>query len=396
MRYCKKCVQPDTRPKIKFDENGVCYACKFAEERNNIVDWGKREGELKKIAEWAKKNSRGGHDCIIGVSGGKDSTFQALYAKEKLGLNCLLVNLAPDPITEWGARNIENLIQQGFDTMIFRPNPKVWKKTIKRAFYEYGNPVKPTEYPLFAVSYITAIKFGIPLIIQGENPGITLGVTEGLGEDDNALNINLGNTLNGGDASEWAVEGIDIKDLIWYQYPKKEEFDKANIRGIYLNYYAEEWSFAGNTEFSAKRGLSKRGDHDPALCGRVNPYCSIDSDMQIVNQMLKYYKFGFGFTTDEACYYIREGRMTREEGIELARKYDGKCGEKYIKDFCDYINIPAEEFWRVTDNFVNKELFEKDKATGRWEPKFKAGVDFEKGQKTAKASAVKSDVRQRA
>jgi N-acetyl sugar amidotransferase len=385
MKYCKKCVQPDTRPKIEVDENGVCYACKFAEEREH-VDWQKREEELREIAEWAKKNSQGKHNCIIGVSGGKDSTFQALYARDKLGLNCLLVNLAPDPITEWGAHNIENLIQQGFDTMLFRPNPKVWKKTIKHAFYKYGNPVKPTEYPLWSASYITAIKFGIPLIIQGENPGTVLGVTEGLGIDGNALNINMGNTLNGGDASEWEVDGIKTEDLIWYQYPKKEDFEKADIKAIYLQHYACEWSFSGNTEFAAEKGITKRGDHDPVECGRVNPYCSIDSDAQIVNQMLKYYKLGFGFTTDEACYYIREGKMTREEGIELVKKYDGKCGEKYLKDFCDYIDISVEEFWRVTDSYVNKDLFEKDAATGKWIPKFEAGVDFE--QKVQSGSTV--------
>ena len=376
MRYCKKCVQPDTRPGLKFDESGVCYACKFAEERKNI-DWSKREKELKSIAEWAKNKAKGKtHDCVIGISGGKDSMFQSFYARDKLGLNCLLVNLAPDGITKWGAKNIENLIQHGFDTMIYRPNPKVWKKTIKHAFYKYGNPVKPTEYPLWTVSYLTALKFNVPLIIQGENPGITLGCVEGVGSDDNALNISECNTLRGGDASDWEVDGIKLRELLWYQFPDKDELKKAEIRAIYINYYAKEWGFWNNTEFGKEHGLSKRGDHDPELAGRTNPYGSIDADIQIVNQMLKYYKFGFGFVTDEVGYAVREKGMDREEAIELVRKYDGKCGEKYIKDFCDYIGITVDEFWRVTDSFVNKKLFSKDPKTGKWTPKFKVGVDF--------------------
>ena len=130
MNYCKNCVQPDTRPGIKFTEDGVCFACKFEEERQKI-DWKTRREESGEIVRVAKSNNHGTHDCIIGVSGGKDSTFQSLYAKEELGLNCLLVNLAPDGITKWGSHNIENLIQHGFDTMIYRPNPKVWKKLIK-------------------------------------------------------------------------------------------------------------------------------------------------------------------------------------------------------------------------------------------------------------------------
>ncbi len=376
MRYCKQCVQPDTRPKVKFDSRGVCYACKYEEDKARI-DWTDREQQLQEIAARAKEKAGKGHDCIIGVSGGKDSTFQALYAREKLGLNCLLVNLAPDGITPWGAHNIENLIQQGFDTMLLRPNPKVWKKTIRHAFYKHGNPVKPTEYPLFAVSYLMALRLGVPLIIQGENPGITLGVTEGLGDDDNALNANLGATLAGGCACDWEVEGLTMKDLVWYDYPDKEELVRAGIRGIYLNYYVREWGFYHNTEFSVKHGLAGRKDHDPETCGRLNPHGSIDSDMQIVNQMLKYYKFGFGFVTDEVCYAIRECRMTRDEAIEQVKRYDGKCGERYISDFCEYIGISVEEFWRVTDGFVNKELFSKDSKTGVWKPRFEVGVDLD-------------------
>jgi len=376
MRCCKKCVQPDTRPDLEFDEHGVCLACRFDEERSN-VDWAQREDQLRKIAHWAKQNSCNTHDCVIGVSGGKDSTVQATYAKEKLGLNCLLVNLAPDPITKWGACNMENLIQIGFDTMMYRPNPKIWKEAIKHSFYKFGNPVKPTEYPLFAVSYITALKFNIPLIIQGKNPGTVLGTTKGFGTDDNALNVDLGDTLNGCNASDWAVGGATLKDLFWYQFPDKNELHKAGIRAIYLEYYAKEYTYWNNVRFSIKRGLTKREGHDPLLAGRVDPYCSIDSDMQIVNQMLKYYKFGFGFVTDEACYYIREGSMTREEGIELVEKYDGRCGENYIKEFSEYIGISVDEFWKVTDRFVNKKLFRKDQKTGEWKPKFKVGINFD-------------------
>lgn len=102
--------------------------------------------------------------------------------------------------------------------------------------------------------------------------------------------------------------------------------------------------------------------------------------MQIVNQMLKYYKFGFGFTTDEACYDIREGRLTREDAIWLVKEYDGRCGEKYIQEFCNYIDITEEEFWRVIDRHVNKKLFYKDEKTGRWIPKFEVGLDFEEEQ----------------
>lgn len=367
MEYCKICLQPDTRPKILFEE-GVCGACIVS---NQKVDWDARERKLREIVKWAKSNSSGNFNCVIGISGGKDSHFQSLYARDKLGLNALLVNLAPDMITDVGRQNLENLIQKGFDLISYRCNPKVWKQATKRAFYEFGNPVKPSEYPLYAVSYITALKFGIPLVIQGENAAQTLGVLKALDADDDALNVDLYDTLNGCNASDWVDDNIKLEDLIFYQFPNKDEL-KSKVMGIFLSYYAKEWSFFNNTEFAIAQGLKSRPGHSPLMAGRINPYGSIDSDFQIVNQMLKYYKFGFGFTTDEVCYSIRDGRMKREDAIELVEKYDGKCGDYYINQFCKYIDITVEEFWNVVDRWVNKDLFYKE--NGKWLPRFKVGV----------------------
>lgn len=372
MRYCQKCVQPDTRPHIKFDKNEVCYACLYSEEARH-VDWEERERQLFEIAEWAKSCSKGGYDCTIGISGGKDSTVQALTARDKLGLNCLLVNCAPDNITEVGRHNLENLVCHGFDMVSFRPNPKIIRKLTRRSFYEYGNPVKPSEYSLWAVTYQTALAFKIPLIIQGENYGLTLGTIDSSGIDDNAMNVNLTHTLAGGNASDWTSDVIDYRDLLLYQFPDKQKLMRAGIRAIYLQYYLKNWYFSGNTDFAIAHGLRGRPGHDPNLTGRLNPYNAVDSDMQIVNQMLKYYKLGFGFVTDEVCDDIRGGRLSREEAIKLVEKYDGKCDERYIREFCEYIDISLEEFWQVADRFVNKKLFRKDPATGKWKPLFKVG-----------------------
>lgn len=375
MKYCKKCLQPDTRPGIKFNEEGVCYACLYEEEKKRI-DWEARKNELKEIAEWAKRTTKGPYDCVIGVSGGKDSTFQAIYAKEKLGLNVLLVNGEPDQITDIGKKNIENLIQMGFDIIKLRPNPRITKRLVKTSFFKYGNPMKSTEYPLWTSAYIIADKFDIPLIIQGENAALTLGVVNtGLGVDGNALNVDGGNTLNGCNASDWIEENLSLKELYMYQFPDKEKMIKKGIKAIWLQYYVKEWSQVYNADFSIARGLIGRSTEDLHDLGRYRRYSSLDSNLHIVGQMLKYYKFGFGFATDEACYDIREGRITREEAIWLVNEYDGKCGEQYIREFCNYIEITEKEFWEVVDKFVNKNLFEKNK-NGKWIPKFKIGENF--------------------
>ena len=226
---------------------------------------------------------------------------------------------------------------------------------------------------MWTSAYIIADKFDIPLVIQGENAALTLGVVNtGLGNDGNALNVNEGNTLSGGNASDWVDDEINENELFMYQFPNKKKLIEKGIKAIYLQYYVKEWSQVYNADFSIARGLFGRATEDLHELGRYRRYSALDSDMQIVNQMLKYYKFGFGFATDEACYDIREGRISREDAKWLVKEYDGKCGEKYIEEFCKYIEITKEEFWSVVDNLVNKELFEKD-INGRWQPKFKIG-----------------------
>lgn len=380
MKYCKKCLQPDTRPGIKFDERQVCYACKYEEEKDKDIDWAKREQELRDIAELAKKKAKENnspYDCVIGVSGGKDSTFQAIYTKEKLGLNILLVNSTPDGITEIGRHNLDNLASHGFDMIQMRPNPVICKKLAKESFYRYGNLVKPSEYCLWSSAYIIADKFNIPLIIQGENAVQTLGTASTTQKsDDDAFGVVNLNTLGGCNAKDLCFDDIELKDLFMYQFPDIEACKKKGIRAIYLQYYAKEWSQINNAAFSLARGLWGRDREDLHDLGRYRRYNSLDSDLSGVNQMIKYLKFGFGIATDEACYDIREGYLSREDAKWLVNEYDGKCGQKYIDMFCEYIDISLDEFWNVVDGFVNKKLFDKI-SQGVYKPKFVVGEDFD-------------------
>lgn len=364
MRYCKKCVQPDTRPGIYFDENGICGACLYQEEVERTIDWNSRKKELESIVDWAKNNAKGNYECAIGVSGGKDSTFQALYARDILGLKVLLVNCEPEGITEIGRHNIENLVNLGFDTIKVRPNPKVMKKLIRRDFYKYLNPVKITEYSLWSSTYIIADAFNIPLVIQGENPALTLGVRNtSVGMDGNALNANKLHTLSSGWEEYLEVEGISEKDMFLFKYDREALSSKT--KGVWLQYYVKEWDPYNNVKFAIKHGLKiKPKELDGHDIGTYIKYFQLDSELVQVNQMLKFIKFGFGQCTDHACYDIRAGRITREQGIALVKEFDGKCAERYIKMFCDYIGISLDEFWRVANSFRGK-MWERDN-NGNW------------------------------
>ena len=351
MKICKLCIQPDTRPGIYFNEDGICGACLW-EEQKKTIDWNSRENELDEIVGWAKKSAKNNYDCVIGVSGGKDSTKQALTARDRLGLRCLLVNSEPEGITQIGKSNIENLKNLGFDVMSIRPNPVVMKMLIKRDFFKYLNPAKITEYSLYSSTYIVAENFNIPLIIQGENPGLTLGTSlTGVGTDSNALKANQLDTLASGIEEYLDVEGIDEKDLYLFRYEQKS-LEEKGIRAIWLQYFLKEWSSRANADFSRKHGLKWRPENfDPNLIGTYSPFFQLDTDLVHVNQMLKFIKFGFGQCLDHACYDLRDGHITREEAIKLVRKYDGKCDDKYIKQFCDYIQISLDEFWKTANSF---------------------------------------------
>ncbi len=378
MRYCKRCLQPDTRPGIVFDDEQICFACRY-EESKATIDWAAREAELRGFAEEAKAEAkkRGNiYDCIIGVSGGKDSTFQAVYAKEKLGLNPLLINCMPDEITEIGRKNINNLNNLGFDIISIRPNPIVAKKLARKSFFERGNIIAASEYCLWASSYIMAVKFNIPLIIQGENAALTLGAAKNQEATGNAFSVMQLETIRGASVDSFVdlSNNITEKDLFLYKIPTVEEMQAKGIKAIFLQYYAKEWSQVYNADFAVARGLTGRsGDlHD---LGRYRRYTALDCDLQIPNQMIKYLKFGFGYATDEICYDIREGRFTREDGKWYVNEYDGLCGQQYIDAACRYLSITEEEFWEVVDRYVNRDLFEK--VNGKWTPKFTVGEDYE-------------------
>jgi N-acetyl sugar amidotransferase len=351
LKICKECIQPDTRPGIYFDDNGICGGCLWEKEKKEI-DWDARKKELELISQHAISSKTGIYDCAIGVSGGKDSTFQAITARDKLGLSCLLVNCQPENITEIGKQNIENLKNLGFDVITIRSNPKIMKKLVKYDFIKNLNPVKATEFPLYSSTYIIAEKFQIPLIIQGENPGLTLGTRlTGVGTDYNALKANELQTLSSGWEIYLDVEGVTEKDLFWFHYDRKK-LESFNTKAIWLNYFLPEWSQKSNAKFSKRLGLKWRDENfDPNSIGTYSPYFQLDTNLTQVNQMLKFIKFGFGQCMDHVCYDIRDGHISRNDAIDLVLKYDGKCSVEYVHELCEYMGITVDFFWDVVEEF---------------------------------------------
>lgn len=374
MKYCKKCLQPDTRPNIVFaNEEDICPACNYFDKLDQ-VDWKERTEILLDIAKNFPKSNRHDFDCIIGVSGGKDSVRQALFVRDKLGLNPLLACLSypPQQVTQRGVNNLSNLINLGFDCVVSNPAPETWRKLMRYGFDRFANWCKSTELALFSSVPQLAIEYDIPLVLWGENPGLQLGDIKTLGKTGyDGNNLRNMNTLGGG-GLEW-IENIheDLGDLIPYRYPDKDKFDKARIQIVYLGWFLGDWSLVNNASYSCLDGLEIRED-TVENTGDLYGVTSLDEDWVTVNQMIKYYKYGFGRVTDYVNERIRSGDMTREEGIQLVEKYDDSCSNDYIKSFCDYIDITVEQFWKQVRKNVNPDLFTVT-ADGKIKKKFKVG-----------------------
>ncbi|MEQ8284625.1 N-acetyl sugar amidotransferase [Thalassospira sp.] len=368
--YCKRCLTPDTWPDAVFDQEGVCLPCRVAETMEDI-DWNERLNELHRIGKWGRDHSHSHYDCIVGVSGGKDSTRQAFYVRDELGLNPLLVccTYPPEEMTERGAHNLANLAECGFDLHVLSPAPVVSKKLMNYSLHQHGNLFRATELALYATLPQTAISYGIPLIFLGENPSLTFGGKVGSFDSD-ANNQRSHNTLGGAKVADWLPAGVKISELVPYCYPDEWEFDKADIRIVYLGYFMRDFNDIVNTDFALNHGLEPRigDDANPEWTGSINPADALDEEFVHINQFFKYLKLGYGKVTQQASVKVRHGQITRDEGIELVRKYDGKCNEIYLDKLANYLDIPRSELDDLIASYRNKDLWHLNNH-GEWELK---------------------------
>ncbi len=366
MKYCKKCVMPDTRPGIVFDEEGVCHACRVAEERKRI-DWDKRFKELETLCDKYRGKNGSYYDCIIAVSGGKDSYFQTYVMKELMHMNPLLVNVYNFSWTKTGLHNFTNMSEAfGCDTISLHLNRKIAKKFLWKALVKMGSPTWYWDKAVYVFPIRMGINFHIPLIVYGENISYEYGgfQTE---ETYSAKDQIQNDVVKAVDWEYWLDDDITMKDLNAVIYPSQEEIQKAGMDPIYLSYFVR-WDGFKNMELAKKYGFKSLNDTGEwKREGYIEDYDQIDALGYLVHPWLKYPKYGHARATDVSSYWIRTGRITRDEGIELVKKYDSKLDKRALQDFLDFVGHTEEEFWQIINKFWNRDLFEK--INDKWELK---------------------------
>ncbi len=352
---------PDTKPDLQLDTEGVCNACRSYERRNEI-NWDERKRELLQILEKYRQPDGSNWDCIVPVSGGKDSTYQVIRMLQ-LGMNPLCVTSTTCDLSDIGRKNIENLKHLGVDYVEFSPNPLIRAKLNRIGLEQVGDISWPEHIGIFTIPVRAAVQFNVPLIIWGENPQNEYGGPAATAES-NILNRRwlerFGGLLGLRISDVVGIDGIDHRHLLAYTYPSDEDLAHVGVTGLFLGYYLP-WDGLSNALIAQAHGLTT---YHKTVEGSMVNYENLDNYQTGIHDYFKFLKFGFGRATDLACMQVRRGRLTRQDALEIVKKHDGKFPWNYLgkplENILKPLELTVDEFIQICDKFTNKKLFRQD------------------------------------
>jgi N-acetyl sugar amidotransferase len=357
LKYCTVCITPHSRPNISFDENGHCNCARKSDK--DAIDWVEREKLFRSVVAHATDSSKG-YDCVVPVSGGKDSTWQIVKCLE-YGLKPLAITWKTPARTAIGQRNLDNLVSLGVDHIDYQISPAVEKKFVYRALERFGSTAIPMHLALFAIPLTIAVKFRIPLVIWGENSAFEYG-----GDEDARRGFCLDSAwlrkhgvTQGTTAEDWVGADLTRKELTPYFGPSDAELESAGVRAIFLGYYFrwdphETFRVAREHGFQANESGARTGFYE---------FADIDDDFISIHHWLKWYKFGFTRTFDNLSLEIRHGRLTRDEALQLLRQRGDETPHDDIKRLCDWLDISVDHFYEVIEKFRNRDVWVRKNGT---------------------------------
>ena len=375
--FCKKCVISNQRPSssiefknhqgekkqvIHFDENNVCSACRFHEEKEKNIDWEERESNLISLLD-SFKRSDGGYDVIVPGSGGKDSAFTAHVLKYKYGMNPLTVTWAPHLYTEIGFKNFQNWMHiGGLDNILYTPNGVLHRELTRNAFLNLLHPFQPFIIGQRIIGPAMAKKFGVKLVMYGENQAEYGNAIE---ENKNALmnmdffsSDNPEELLFGGIKLREYLKGgkYTLNDFAPYIAPDRKDLIEAGVEVHYLGYYLK-WDpqecyyySVENTGFESNPVRTE---------GTYSKYSSIDDKIDPFHYFTTLIKFGLGRCSYDAAQEVRNEKITRDEAIYLVKKYDQEFPEKFYPEFLEYLSISEDDFWETVESFRSEHIWTK-------------------------------------
>jgi N-acetyl sugar amidotransferase len=361
IKYCTLCLYPETKPDLWFDESGVCSAC-LAFGKRAEVDWAAREQEFLELVQKYRNPEGGNYDCVVPVSGGKDSTCQVIRMRQA-GMNPLCVVASTDSLSSLGRRNIENLKGLGVDMVEYTLNPVIRRRMNKLCLEQVGDVSWPEHAAIFTVPIRVAVQFGVQLVVWGENSQNEYGGPAANQESkvlDRRWLEEFGGLL-GLRVSDLVGEAdIEQRHMIPYTYPSDAELARVGVTGVFLGYYFP-WDGLSNVMLAQAYGF----EVSPTLVeGSLANYENLDNHQTGIHDYFKYLKYGFGRATDIANNQIRRGRLLRKDALEMVRRHDGQypasCLGKSLEIILGGIDMSKEAFDLICDRFTNKQIFQTD------------------------------------
>jgi N-acetyl sugar amidotransferase len=361
VRFCRTCTISNQRPRITFDEHGVCSACRYAEYKKGKVDWKEREKELVELCARFRRHD-GSYDVLVPCSGGKDGAFVAHQLKYKYGMNPLTVTWAPLLPTEVGIRNLASFIDAGFTHIKGSADGKVSRKLTYLCFKYLGDPFQPFIYGVTNFPLRIATRFGISLIMYGENGEVEYG-----GDMKNAFRPSRDiedhnkHYFAGVPPEVWAEHGITMADLFPFRAPEIEEIRENKTEIHFMGYY-KHWDPQENFYYAiSNTGFTPNPERSE---GTYSKYASLDDKIDGFHYYLGFVKFGIGRATSDSAHEIRDEKITREEGVALVKRYDGEFPAKHFKEFLEFCSMPESEFHEIVDSWRADHLWHE--VNGEW------------------------------
>lgn len=365
MQYCTRCVYPGVAATaLTFDENGVCSGCRTHDEQK-AVDWTERETWFRELCDEYRSKDGKRYDCLIPVSGGKDSFYQIHLLKTVYGMNPLLVTYNENNETEVGKRNIQRMKNAfGCDYFNFTPSVETLKRLNRVGLRKMGDPDMHAHLGINSIPIQIAVKYEVPLIVWGEHGFMNLGGMHSYKDMvEYTARYRVEHLLRGYDWHDFVGEdGLREQDMLWGKYPDDEEIERVGVRGIFISNY-----FGWNQNIHSKEMIDRYGfEINPLPFDRTYKRDSNLNNIHDngIHDYMKYVKFGYGRVTDHVCRDIRNGDMTRDEGIRLVRQYDHVVPSD-IGRWLEYTGMSYEEMIEIADGFRDPRAWVKNEY-GQW------------------------------
>jgi len=382
VKFCKKCTMNNQRPSstvefihkkdekkrtLVFGKDGVCDACKYAEKKKQI-NWTDREKELTELCNRFRR-SDGRYDVVIPGSGGKDSVKAAHLLKYKYNMNPILITWPPALYTGIGRRNFDAWLDSGFANYSYNQNKKLHKFLTKSAFLNLGHPFQPFILGQKNLAPRLSVLLDIPLVIFGENEaeyGNAIGENEKPTRDSKyySAELSIKDLVLGGVPANDLINnfGFKLSDLEAYFPVTPYDVEKTGTEVHYLGYYTK-WHPQEVYYYAVENTNFRPNDYRTE--GSFSKYSGLDDKIEWLHFHTTSIKFGIGRATYDSAQGIRNGDITREEGVALIKRFDGEFPKRYIEDCCQYMGISLQQYYDAIEKFRSPHLWKRK--SGNWE-----------------------------